>query len=255
MIAQFALRLMFGMSAMWSLMPRHQVSVGFFRIQMLIVMGLSVLATLTFGELSHAPETSTILPISWGTPLCIALGVLAFFGSAFWTIDFRRVGTVIVFAIMILSGGLLVGSTLTSWSSWPSWLAALGEISTALSLGGAMTGMLLGHWYLTAPTKSISPLNTLNRLFGLSVGSRLIVSAIALASGWAMLQSETHWLWLSLRWLAGIIGPLILVVMVSRILRYKNTQSATGVLFVGVILTFIGELSATLLTRELHLPF
>ena len=30
--------------------------------------------------------------------------------------------------------------------------------------------------------------------------------------------------------------------MVWRILRYRNTQAATGVLFVGVIVTFIGEL-------------
>src|SRR5687768_3656781 len=56
MIAQFALRMMFGMSLMWSLMPREKVSAGFFRIQMLIVMGLGVLASLTFGELSQNPE-------------------------------------------------------------------------------------------------------------------------------------------------------------------------------------------------------
>lgn len=255
MIAQFALRLMFGMSAMWSLMPRRQVSVGFFRIQMLIVMGLSVLAALTFGELRQVPDLTPVLPVSWGTPLCISLAASAFFGSAFWTIDYRRAGTVVVFGILILSGGLLVGSTLTSWKSGASWLGVSGEITTAASLGGAMTGMLLGHWYLTAPTMSIEPLNSLNRLFGIAVSLRLVVSGIALVNGLALLQSETHWLWLSLRWLAGIIGPLVLVVMVSRILRYKNTQSATGVLFVGVILTFIGELSATLLTRELHLPF
>lgn len=255
MIAQFALRLMLGMSAMWSLMPRHQVSVGFFRIQMLIVMGLSVLSALTFGELSHVPETVAVVPVSWGTPLCIALAVAAFFGSAFWTLGRRGLGAVIVFAILILSGGLLVGSTMTSLNSGLSWLAASGEITTALSLGGAMTGMLLGHWYLTAPTMSIDPLSSLNKFFGIAVGLRLIVSLLALVLGWALLDSTTHWLWLSLRWLAGILGPLILVVMVSRILRYKNTQSATGVLFVGVILTFIGELSATLLARELHLPF
>jgi hypothetical protein len=61
-------------------------------------------------------------------------------------------------------------------------------------------------------------------------------------------------MWLVLRWLAGIVAPLVLAVMVWRILRYRNTQAATGVLFVGVIVTFIGELSATLVSRELHLP-
>ncbi len=255
MIAQFALRLMFGMSLMWSLMPRRQVSVGFFRIQMLIVMGLGVLAALTFGELSQTPEAVPILSASLGQPLCVVLAAMGFLGSAFWTLGNRRLGTFFVLMIFVLSGVLLTGSTVTDWGSQRDWLSASAEIATSATLGGAMTGMLLGHWYLTSPTMSIEPLSSLNRLFGFAVGLRLVVSVIALACGHALLENSTHLLWLSLRWLAGILGPLVLVVMVSKILRYKNTQSATGVLFVGVILTFIGELSATLLARELHLPF
>jgi hypothetical protein len=46
---------------------------------------------------------------------------------------------------------------------------------------------------------------------------------------------------ISLRWAAGIAGPLILVILTRRVLRYRNTQSATGVLFAAVILVFIGE--------------
>jgi hypothetical protein len=48
---------------------------------------------------------------------------------------------------------------------------------------------------------------------------------------------------------------MVVCVMVQRILRYRNTQAATGVLFVGVILTFIGELTADLLQRVLSVPF
>ena len=255
MIAQFALRLLFGMSLMWSLMPRSQVSAGFFRIQMLIVMGLGVLAALTFGELSQSPGADALLSPSLGRPVCITLAVLAFAGSAIWTLQLRKAGSLFVFLILLLSGLLLGGSTVRGFGSTRDWLFAASEIATAGTLGGAMTGMLLGHWYLTAPTMSIQPLSSLNRYFGAAAGFRLFVSAISLAVGYALLQSSTHWLWFSLRWLAGIVGPFVLVLMVSRILRYKNTQSATGVLFVGVILTFIGELSATLLARELGIPF
>ncbi len=255
MIAQFALRMMFGMSLMWTVMPRQKVSTGFFRIQMLIVMGLSVLAALTFGELSQNPEAVPVLPSSLGKPGCMVLAGLGFLGSAFWTLGQRRIGTAAVFSIFVLSGMILFGTTFTRFDSGTDWLLASAEFATSATLGGAMTGMLLGHWYLTAPTMSIEPLSTLNRLFGLAVVVRLIVSVIALGLGYAVIQTQTHWLWLCLRWLAGILGPLVLVVMVAKILRYKNTQSATGVLFVGVILTFIGELSATLLARELGLPF
>ena len=255
MIAQFALRLMFGMSLMWSLMPRREVSAGFFRIQMLIAMGLGVLAALTFGELSQVPDATPLLAASYGTPLCAVLAAAAFLGSGFWTLGRRGVGTGFVFVILALSGVLLIGSASTGWETARGWLFPAAEVATAATLGGAMTGMLLGHWYLTAPTMSIQPLSSLNRLFAIALGLRLVVSTVALVDGYAMLHGGTHILWLCLRWLAGILGPLVLVAMVSRILRYKNTQSATGVLFVEVILTFIGELSATLLARELHWPF
>ena len=64
----------------------------------------------------------------------------------------------------------------------------------------------------------------------------------------------THWTWFAMRWLAGILGPLVISIMALHILRYRNTQAATGVLFAGVILTFIGEMSAALLYSELHVP-
>ena len=40
----------------------------------------------------------------------------------------------------------------------------------------------------------------------------------------------------------------------ARILKYRNTQAATGVLFVGVILSFIGDMTAALLLQETTLP-
>jgi hypothetical protein len=64
----------------------------------------------------------------------------------------------------------------------------------------------------------------------------------------------THKTWLAIRWLAGLIGPLAMALMVPRILKYRNTQSATGVLFAGVILAFMGEMAATLLSNEVGWP-
>ena len=114
--------------------------------------------------------------------------------------------------------------------------------------------MLLGHWYLTAPTMSIDPLKTLCWYFAAAVVLRFAVSLI----GWTLagqdLQSGVHWTWFALRWLAGILGPMAISIMALRILRYRNTQAATGVLFAGVILSFIGEMSAALLYSELRVP-
>ena len=59
---------------------------------------------------------------------------------------------------------------------------------------------------------------------------------------------------LALRRRNEILGPLAACLLVWRILKYRNTQSATGVLFAGVIVTFIGELAAALLFEDLGLP-
>ncbi|MBM4076966.1 MAG: hypothetical protein FJ267_15155, partial [Planctomycetes bacterium] len=88
MIAQFSVLLVCGMSLMWASMPRRQVTSGFFRIQMLIVLGLSVLAILTSGRLINATNgngSERMLMVA-RTSLA-ATAVLAYIGSILWTLD------------------------------------------------------------------------------------------------------------------------------------------------------------------------
>ena len=135
------------------------------------------------------------------------------------------------------------------------WLALPSDLAASATLGAAFTGMLLGHRYLTAPGMPLAPLIWVNGALGAGAIVRFILSAAALIIGCGALSQPIYWAWLGLRWLAGILGPMAACVMVHRILRYRNTQSATGVLFVAVILTFIGELTGDLLARALHVPF
>ena len=302
MIAQFALRLICGMSLMWALMPRRQVTSGFFRIQMLVVMGLGVLAALAMvmqAQSDHAIFRMTNLPTSnaWfesplaaGGPASI-IAFAGFLGSAFWTLGRRTGGERIGFAVLSLSAGLLIATSFRigiatllqprsaisamseiinarilhsqGWQPWHDWLAAASQLTSAAVLGGAVVGMLLGHWYLTTPTMSIEPLKRLNLFLGVAGLLRLIVSAAVVLMLWggAFDSAETSLrlaaapkAWLGLRWLAGVIGPLVVSLMVWRILKYRNTQAATGVLFVGVILAFIGDMTAALLLSETKLP-
>lgn len=257
MIAQFALLLVCGMSLMWAAMPRARVTSGFFRIQMLIVLGLSVLALLTLGRLSDVAGEP--LTGQWLLAARVATGAIAFVayvGSVAWTLDQRPAGAACVFAILAVSLAsviLLRGGI--AWLATPAGaFVFLSNLATAAVLGGAVTGMLLGHWYLTAPTMSIEPLKQLSLYFGAAVLLRLVVSAAGWFIAGAALHDGTHWTWFAMRWLAGILGPLVIAVMAVRILRYRNTQAATGVLFAGVILVFIGEMAAALLYAELHVP-
>lgn len=292
MIAQFALRLICGMSLMWALMPRRQVTSGFFRIQMLVVMGLGVLAALSDAMQAQSaireassPELAAVLP----TPLLASLpagliACLGFVGSALWTLERRTGGALFGFAVLgastmligipILTIGsdgygigvrntiLKLGTPAVS-SACPWLLAAASEFVGATVLGSTVVGMLLGHWYLTTPTMSIEPLKRLNLFLGIAGVLRFVVSAAVVllffggaedANGRLIGFSAAPSTWIGLRWLAGIIGPLVVSLMVWRILKYRNTQAATGVLFVGVILAFIGDTTAALLLSETKLP-
>lgn len=248
MLAQFAVRMICGMSLVLSAMPHATVASGFFRVQMLIVMGLGVLATLA-AQAGSTPALSTpwIGQVHW--ILCVVVAALGFVTSVFWTLERRKVAAMLQSVIAALSlVALCLGILLISQTWKMHWsVVLLSDISSALTLGGAMCGMLLGHSYLTSPTMAISPLLKLNQFLGWAGILRGLISGAVLVSAWQNLHGDSTWIWLTLRWIAGIGGPLLVWQMVQRILVFKNTQAATGVLFVGVILTLLGELTGTLL--------
>ena len=280
MITQFAIRLILGMSTVWCVLPRSQVTSGFFRIQMLVTLGLSVLAAMAAGELagpviSGQPGEAAILSAGTIRTLMGLTAVLSFVGSVYWTLERRAAGGRFGFAIaaLALACAVLNCVSTTSAATWPGTLYWLSEIATGLVSGAAVGGMLLGHWYLTAPTMSTSPLLVVNAWLAIGAACRFLLAGIALVMYWPVVfQSRTveivtgatetrtvtfssmHSIWLSLEWLGLVIGPLAVCLMVHRIMKYRNTQSATGVLFVGVILAFLGEMTAALLRRELQLP-
>src|SRR5579862_7518890 len=101
MIAEFSLLLTCGMSLMWCLMPRAQVTSGFFRIQMLIVMGLSVLAILAMGQLTAPAGGRLPDNLLLGARIASGFGLFgAYVGSILWSLDRRRAGTIAMFFVM-----------------------------------------------------------------------------------------------------------------------------------------------------------
>ena len=55
-------------------------------------------------------------------------------------------------------------------------------------------------------------------------------------------------MYVGLRWVVGIGGPLVLAFLTLRTLESKATQAATGILYVVVIVTFIGEATGMMLS-------
>jgi hypothetical protein len=266
MITQFALRLICGMSIVWCVMPRKRVTSGFFRIQMLVALGMSVLSAMAANQIPAVEEAKSISPTTVGV-MSAVLAVLAFTGSVLWTLERRLAGTIVAFVIAIVSAVTIVlgNSSVSELQSLHGSLYWMSELATACVSGAAVSGMLLGHWYLTAPTMSTDPLNKANVWLGIATLLRTVLAVVSLFVVWPELQemidgvggrmwTTTHTVWLSMQWIGGMLGPLAVFVAVVKILEYKNTQAATGVLFVGVILAFLGEMTGALLRHELSLP-
>ena len=89
---------------------------------------------------------------------------------------------------------------------------------------------------------------------GVALGVRIGLACIALWL-WSARPGATPpegelLMWLPARWLLGLLGPLVLGWMAWETARIRSTQSATGILYVVVIVCYLGELTSQLLLEK-----
>lgn len=130
-------------------------------------------------------------------------------------------------------------------------LTAASYLISALVLGSVIFAMILGHWYLVVPTLHIRPLRNLTQLMLGAILARSVLTALTIYVFWA--DGDVHvretlralWglggLFLWVRVLFGLLGPLIVGIMVWQTVKIHSTQSATGLLYVATIFVLIGE--------------
>lgn len=265
MIADFVLRLVAGIALMWLLMPRGIVADGFFRIQMLVVLGLGVLLILSFQSAidqhdsryaGFSAEQSAALAGKSRLlqQLIFASAAAAYPGHVFWKLGRRKAGTACILTIGLTSLAALTVNAASGRSGSLLYQQLFAEFSSAAVLGATLTGMLLGHWYLTTPTMSLKPLIWFCRVLFLAAVLRGIASATAWIHPPVEPLQQLQWMWLSLRIGGAVVAPAAAAIMSLTILRHRNTQSTTGVLFACLILVFMGEMSAALLQQDLGIP-
>jgi hypothetical protein len=135
-------------------------------------------------------------------------------------------------------------------------LGGLDSLTGGWLLGTTLAAMLLGHWYLNTPSMQLAPLRRLILLLTAAACARGLVSAAGLAlhaaAGFPAVRLFATFL--AFRWLTGIFGILLLARLAWQTLKIPNTQSATGLLYAGVILVFLGELMSQLLSINARYP-
>lgn len=251
LLTQFILRLSFGVAAAMLLVSPRQVTSGYYRNNLYVLLGLNALAALVAWIAPPAKES-----LIW--PALVA-AVASYVGAASWLYEKAGPG---MLALAAVAGSSLTGawlSTVNSLASGPqagTWLWAVDPAAGGTVLGVTMAAMLLGHWYLNAPGMSLAPLFRLTNVMIAVLVIRAALAGMGLFLTFRAGESFdlTQWLFVTMRWLTGLIGALIVAVMARQTLKIPNTQSATGILYVGVILTFVGELTAQLLSRGKTFP-
>ena len=253
LLVDFLCRFGWGLSIALVLTPAALVPAGFFRVNMLVVLGLATFAALLGGQSLTGPV--------WLLPAAAAM--TAWMASIAWYAERPRPGIVLCGATAAL---LALTTALVQWApatpgaaTAADWGAGWPSIGIAL-LSGLVTGltvhaMLLGHWYLNAPGMRVDVLRRMIDVALVAWGVQLVVVlAAALVTGAAtgaatasVSGGPTTLALVSLRWLAGLAGLPVLLWLSRKTLDIPNTQSATGILYVACLAAILGELTAQLL--------
>ncbi|BCL80230.1 hypothetical protein ccbrp13_26950 [Ktedonobacteria bacterium brp13] len=154
-----------------------------------------------------------------------------------------------------------------------------GFFAAAFALGGVLTAMWLGHWYLVTPALSERPLQFSTTLVLVAVAAQVILfiatgthstsanhttpSNVPAVTATATVKSSDPNLNNSVRpgnapvvapisaagigWLhilVGFVMPLVLGGLAWKLIRERSFQSATGMLYLVVVCTLAGEIIA-----------
>jgi hypothetical protein len=245
LLCEFVLRLAFGLAAGMLLVPARLVTSGYFRNHLYVTMGLALLA----GLLARTGHRSAFAP-------AMAAAALSYVGSLCWLYEKPRAGKI---ALALVAAASLLGAALVAQGAIRSNPHAAWHYAHVLTSGGllgvTMAAMLLGHWYLNAPGMKLEPLRKLLVAMAVALAFHATVCAYGVWQELALREPTTQfWLFLALRWSFGLAGVAALIWMAWRTLDVPNTQAATGILYVAVIGTFVGETMSLLLSAESTFP-
>ncbi|HEV8059042.1 MAG TPA: hypothetical protein VGP68_04175 [Gemmataceae bacterium] len=240
MLALFCLRLAGGLLACLLLLRPAQVNPRFFRVQFLTALGLSVVAAFF---LRGSADLFTWIVLGAGMGLC-------FLGSLVWSLERAPGGVIFIVSAAVATITALLQAAFLTFPDIATSTLAIDQLASGLLLGMATTAMLMGHSYLIAPSMSLRPLLV---LIGGFFAALVLRGAVG---GWGLWDwtrehpllrlNEVNVL-LPVRWVVGLVGPAILNILALQTARIRSTQSATGILYVVVILTFLGEVVSQVL--------
>jgi len=239
--AQFCLELAFGVLVTLAFVARAPLGTFFFRL-----MGATALVPL----LTAAALPRLTGDASWSSPDWIGAAVAAalyFVYSGPVRARTRELALIAASLACAASLAIAVREAPAVSGGGPWIVASLSAFATGLVGGSVGLAMVFGHWYLTIPTLDVDWLVRLNRLTMLWMAlsaAALVATCLVFAEPLRAREIDLFGPWslfyVGTRVALGIALPLLFAWMTSESLRYKNTRSATGILYASTVLVLIG---------------
>ncbi len=249
--------------------PFHEIERGFYKS----TAGVLVVAALLglWGKLALLPNASS--PVDGVGPtvelfiyMFFVLFLILYFLSLWREHQWFRAQT---FSSSLLLGLAGLGAVSFSFHqatflSFETLLYPVSFLLSALLLGAATVGMLIGHWYLIDAGQSIEPFRRVFKFFVVVLVIQtlflLIVPFLLYVSGDAHTVSGIHRLWrdhlvlVAARFLVSQVGPLALSYMIWQTLKIPNTMAATGLFYITLLGVVVGEILGRQLLALTSLP-
>ena len=241
-----------GAFVLWALDRTRQAPGGFLKLSAAVNAAAGLLAFLLVPSLPRArlAEDAALKPGAIDS-LALAVPIVLVLLVAHLVTTFLPVRTLraIVGAVTIVAGGLaLMAAAVARPSDAPYDAFALLALPLgALALGGTDAAMLLGHWYLVTPKLSPAPLQRAALIVVAAIALQTAVVAATVARGQLLGAVESSLVVaIAIRVGVGLFMTLGLVLAAWWTAR-MNTQSSTGLLYVGLGSALAGEISARVL--------
>src|SRR4051812_22309972 len=131
LLAQFLLRLAFGLAVGMAITSSRKVTSGFFRNHLYVTLGLTTLAAMVLAKIS---------PVAmW---LAVAAAVMSYVGSAAWLYEAKPLGKL---ALWLVAGccltAALLAPTINGTTAHSPWWSSLSVPASGLVLGLAFASM------------------------------------------------------------------------------------------------------------------
>jgi len=250
-----------------SLPPFHEIERGFYKSSAAVF--LSSALAIVAGKATlviRAPQPSTwplIELAAWvAFSACAGLYLYSLWGEPYRLRARAYLGT-LVFGLVALS----VSASrfrLAPLVSLETVLYPLSFMMSAATFGAAVTGMLLGHWYLIDTGMSLVPLQRVLRAFILALAGQLTVAAVLVLVLTVGAEPETaagieslwrdHRALLIARFTLGPLAALALAALIARTLAIPQTMAATGLFYIAVLAVAVGEMLSRLILLRTALP-